>query len=143
MKTYGSILLALVATGCATGPESQVATAESDARPCIAHFSRVGNFMAREVSSWQEFSGIDYEKAFRNVAQATTSFGWGNVNANKDTGTITAGGGGGTLGVTVRDAGKGGVRVDAKMILRGLDNVTFTDEKAQKALCASIEAPRK
>ena len=142
MKTcYLLVIVALAATGLPAMAEDKSSKQESGDRPCLSHFAKVGNFLARELNTWQEFSGSDFEIAFRKVAQATTKFGWSNVNANKDTGTITAGGGGGTISIVVSDAGKGAIRVDAKMILRGADNMTFTDAKAQKALCVSVEAP--
>ena len=109
-------------------------------RPCIANFEKKGNFMVREMTSWQEGQG-DYDIAFRKVAQATTKLGWAHVNTNKETGTMTAGGGGGSISIVVEEPKKGMVRVEAKMIVSGPDNMFFTDSKAQTTLCMSVEAP--
>lgn len=90
------------------------------------------------MSTWQEFEGVDYDSAFRKVAQATAQQGWGNMTPTKDIGTITAGSQGAGLDVAVNEV-NGKIRVEANITIGGLAG--YPKSKGKKALCASVEAP--
>jgi len=133
-------VLVLVAA-CTAVAEDKKATEETSERPCLAHFEKKGDMLlrGRVLTTWQEFTNVDYDTAFRKVAQATVRLGWAPVNATKDTGTITGGDEGGSINIVVSETGKSVIRVDAKIGLSPMN--FFSDEKAQKALCNSVEAP--
>lgn len=116
-----------------------LACAEDAKRPCEANFTAKGSAVRGKIlSTWQEFEGIDYDSAFRKVAQATAQQGWGNLTPTKDIGTITAGTQGAGLNVAVNEV-DGKIRVEANITLGPL--VGYPESKGKKALCASVEAP--
>lgn len=113
--------------------------AEEAQKPCEANFTVAGNaFRGKIMSTWQEYEGIDYDTAFRKVAQATAQQGWGNLTPTKDIGTITAGSQNAGLNVSVNEE-DGKIRVEANITLGGLAG--YPESKGKKALCASVEAP--
>lgn len=136
------VVLSLATAGTMFAVDDQKEDAEEAERPCLLHFTKEGSsFMGtKTLSSWQEHKGITFDSAFRKVAQATTQLGWAGMNANKDTGTITAGELGANISVVVAEMADGAIRVDAKMQLGGS---SFPDKKSKNALCASVEAPAK
>ncbi len=116
-----------------------LACAEEATRPCEANFTAKGSAIRGKIlSTWQEFEGVDYDTAFRKVAQATAQQGWGNLTPTKDIGTITAGSQGAGLNVAVNEV-DGKSRVEANITLGPL--VGYAEWKGKKALCASVEAP--
>lgn len=114
--------------------------AKEDPRPCLENYEKKGNIMlGRTFATWQEFTDVPYDEAFRKVAQATAQHGWSNLNASKDAGTITAGERGGNISIAVIEKKEGVVRIEAKIIVDGAHD--YSERQAKKALCASTEAP--
>src|SRR5438309_703667 len=83
-------LLALVVLLVVSGVVQAADETKGD-RPCVINFTEEGSFFkGRTYKTWQEHTGIEYDKAFRKVAQAVAENNWGAVNINKDIGIITA-----------------------------------------------------
>lgn len=133
MKAMRYVVVAMISLG------PILASAEKTPRPCEVNFTVKGSAIRGKImSTWQEFEGVDYDTAFRKVAQATAQQGWGNLTPTKDIGTITAGSQGAGLNIAVNEvAGK--IRVEANITLGAL--VGYPESKGKKALCASVEAP--
>lgn len=140
----GVAIVTLVLSTCVplfAAADNEVKEGNSD-RPCIQNFKKEGSTFVgnKVVSSWQEHKGVTFDSAFRKVAQATSQLGWANMNANKDTGTITAGEPGANISIVVEEKADGIIRVDAKILLGASP---FPDKKSINALCTSVEAPAK
>ena len=147
MKSFlGCVVLLLVAFNVQAAEEARTSPT-TEARPCVANFSVDGSFfMGKTYKTWQEFSGIDYDKAFRKVVQAVAANAWGTVNANKDMGVITAGqavirGGGSVapLNVIVQEKKGGIIRVDVNFSTAG--GQVASSDTARTELCKLAEAP--
>jgi hypothetical protein len=142
LRGVAAVVLSLVTSASVLAADDQEAKNGETGRPCVANFKKEGNsFVGNKiVSSWQEHKGVTFDSAFRKVAQATSQLGWAGMNANKDTGTITAGELGANISIAVSETADGSIRVDAKILLAGS---SFPDKKSKNALCVSVEAPAK
>jgi hypothetical protein len=119
---------------------------KSETRPCVANFTVEGSFFrGKTYKTWQEFSGVDYDKAYRKVAQAVAANAWGAVNSNKDTGVITAGqavimgkGSVAPLNVIVQEKKGAIIRVDVNFSTAG--GQSASEDTAREELCKLAEA---
>ncbi len=142
MRTLLTITMLLVISGPADAADEP-----KTGRPCMVNFTEEGSFFkGRTYKTWQEHMGIDYDKAFRRVAQAVAEDNWGSVNANKDIGVVTANqtvtaGKGSTapLNVVVKERSGGVVRVDANFGIAGMQ--TTSTDAVRTELCKLVEAP--
>jgi len=115
-------------------------------RMCEANFAVEGSFFSgKSYKTWNEFSGISYDTAFRKTAQAAASGGWGTVTPNKDAGIITASqtvtmGQGATapLSIVVQEKKGGVVRVEAIFSTSG--GQMASADTAKTELCKLVEA---
>jgi hypothetical protein len=123
------------------------AVAPALARDCATNFTTEGSFFSgKSFKTWQEHSGVSYDNAFRRVAQAVTSAGFGGVSPNKDLGIISAGqavtmgqGSVAPLNVVVKSQNKR-VRVEAHFRIAG--GQMASEETALTQLCNLVEAPQ-
>lgn len=119
---------------------------DTSARVCEANFVTDGSvFSGKSYKTWQEFSGVTYDVAFRKTAQAVASGGWGTVTPNKDAGIITASqsvtmGKGATAPLNIVVQSKNGdvIRVEATFNTGPGQSASATTAKA--ALCKLVEA---
>lgn len=139
-------LLVSVARG-AQAAEAPKAVGPSGERPCVTNFKAEGSFFKGKVyKTWQEFTGLEYDRAFRKVAQAVAENAWGAVNSNKDTGVITAGqavtmgeGSVAPLNVIVKEKSGGVLRVEVNFSIAG--GQSASGDTARTELCKLVEAP--
>ncbi len=114
-------------------------------RDCLAHFTEEGSFFkGKTYRTWQEFSGVTYDDAFRRVAQAVAEENWGAANPNKDLGTISAGmavsmgeGSVAPLSIVVKEKG-GVIRVQASFGTAGGQHAASAS--VRDGLCKLVEA---
>jgi hypothetical protein len=145
MKMHVVIAFALAAAGSAYGADEPKPTANKE-RPCLVHFTEEGSFFkGKTYKTWQDFTGIDYDKAFRKVAQAIAENNWGTVNANKDVGVITAGqavtmgeGSVAPLNVIVKEKSGGVLHLEANFSTAGMQKAS--SETVRIELCKLVEA---
>ncbi len=124
------------------------AVGSASARDCETNFVVEGSFFSgKSYKTWQEHSGVSYDNAFRNVAQAVTSAGFGGVNPNKDLGIISAGqavtmgqGSVAPLNLVVKSQGQR-VKVEAHFRIAG--GQMASEEAARTQLCKLVEAPQR
>ncbi len=116
----------------------------------MANFAVEGSFITgKTFRTWQEHSGVNYDVAFRKTAQAVAGAGWGSVNSNKDTGTITAlqevtgsrRKSSAPLNAIIQEKGKEVIRVDVNFSITG-GQVT-PEDTAKAELCKVVEAASK
>ena len=145
MKPSPRKFIALMLT-CAVTHSAVAADGKTDARACEVNFTVDGSlFSGKTYKTWQEFSSISYDVAFRKTAQAVAANSWGTVNANKDAGVITASqtvtmGKGSTapLNVVVQEKKAGVLRIDVNYST-GPGQSASTDA-ARSELCKLAEA---
>ena len=122
-------------------------TTTAIARDCEANFTVEGSFFSgKSYKTWQVHTGVGYDNAFRSVAQAVSSAGFGGVNPNKDLGIISAGqtvtmgqGSVAPLNVVVKSQGQK-IRVEANFQIAG--GQMASEDAARTQLCKLVEAPQ-
>ncbi|MDQ1120704.1 MULTISPECIES: hypothetical protein [Pseudoxanthomonas] len=121
--------------------------ASASAASCEDNFSVEGSFFkGKQFKTWAEHSGVNYDSAFRKVAQAVAAGGFGAVTSNKDTGIITAGqavtmgqGSIAPLNVIVQEKAGGLIHIDANFSIAG--GQTASADSAKRELCKIANAP--
>lgn len=119
----------------------------ASARDCEANFTVEGGFFSgKSYKTWQVHTGVGYDSAFRSVAQAVSSAGFGGVNPNKELGIISAGqavtmgqGSVAPLNVVVKSQGPK-IRVEANFQTAG--GQVASEDAARAQLCKLVEAPQ-
>lgn len=117
-----------------------------ETRECMKNFTEEGSFFkGKTYKTWQEYKDVQYDSAFRKVAQAVAENNWGTVNANKDLGIITAGqavtmgeGSVAPLNVIVKEKSGGLVRVEANFGTAGGQKAATKTVRTE--LCKLVEA---
>jgi hypothetical protein len=142
--TIALMLLAGSTIAWASGEDNQ--TPSDDTRECVKNFTEDGSFFkGKTYKTWREYKDAEYDKIFRIVAQAVAGDNWGDVNANKDLGIITAGqavtmgqGSVAPLNVIVKEKSGGLVRVEANFGTAGGQKAATKAVLA--GLCTIVEA---
>jgi hypothetical protein len=140
------VLLGILAPSAQATEEAQKGASTGE-RPCVTNFTVEGSiFKGKTYKTWQEFTGVDYDKAFRRVAQAVAENAWGAVNPNKDAGVITAGqavtmgeGAVAPLNVIVKEGSGGVIRIEVNFSTAG--GQSASTDTARTELCKLVEAP--
>jgi hypothetical protein len=144
------LLIALLLIGTTSLAQTIVASErdeEDEARKCVRNFTEDGSFFkGKTYRTWQEYSGLSYDGVFRSVAQAVVAENWGDVNADKDLGIISAGqavtmgqGSIAPLSVVVKEKPSGEIRVEATFGTAGGQKAAT--KAVRKGLCKLVEAP--
>ena len=139
MRIFATLVILVVSV-------SAFAADTNPTRTCETNFVTEGSFFSgKSYKTWQEFSDVTYDAAFRKTAQAAASAGLGTVTPNKDAGIITASqsvtaGKGATapLNIIVDDKAGGTIRVVATFNT-GPGQAASTDS-VKGALCKLVEA---
>ena len=134
-------------SGIVHADETNKQDQEPKCRPCEANFSVDGSFFkGKTYKTWQEYTGVDYDKTFRSVAQYLASNGWGTVNPNKEAGLISAQqqvimGHGSTapLNIVVKEKKGGIIHVEAVFSTAGMQMAS--EDTVREELCKMVEAP--
>jgi hypothetical protein len=146
MKITVALLIIVLASAAQAAEEPQEPVS-TETRPCVKNFTAEGSiFKGKAYKTWQEFSGLDYDKVFRQVAQAVAENAWGTVSPNKDAGIITAGqavtmgkGSVAPLNVVIKERSGGVIRVEA--IFGTAAGQSTSKDAARTELCKLVEAP--
>lgn len=147
MRTIAALALSVLLVPAAQAAEDPKEGDAAGARACVTNFTVEGNiFKGKVYKTWQEFTGIDYDKAFRKVAQAVAENAWGAVTPNKDAGVITAGqavtmgqGSVAPLNVVVKEKAGDVIRVEVNFSTAG--GQSASNDTARTELCKLVEAP--
>ena len=142
-----AVLMTMCCERAGASEETTPTPAPPPERACVVNFTEEGNFFKGKVyKTWQEFSGVSYDLAFRKVAQAVAENNWGTVNADKDLGlisasqTVTMGQGSvAPLNLVVKDKAEGVIRVDANFGTAGGQKAST--KSVREELCKLVEAP--
>ena len=147
MRILAIFALLVMFSSYAYASEEPKQEASKGERACVTNFTVEGSFFkGKTYKTWQEFTGIKYDQAFKKVAQAVAENAWGAVNANKDTGVITAGqtvtmgqGSVAPLNVIVKEKKGGIIRIEVNFSTAG--GQSASTDTARTELCKLVEAP--
>lgn len=144
------VVLLLIGMAIPTLVAAESGEAGDDAtRACVKNFTQEGSFFkGKTYKTWQEISGLSYDSVFRSVAQAVATNNWGEVNADKDLGIISAGqavtmgdGSVAPLTVVVKEKAEGVIRIEASFGTAGGQRAA--PKTVRTELCKLVEAPGK
>jgi hypothetical protein len=146
MKGIMITLVLLAGSALAFAGDEAKQTSGADTRECMKNFTEEGSFFkGKTYKTWQEYKNLQYDSAFRKVAQAVAENNWGSVNANKDLGIISAGqavtmgeGSVAPLSVTVKEKSGGLLRVEATFGTAGGQKASSKTVRTE--LCKLVEA---
>jgi hypothetical protein len=146
MKVLAVALIFLVNPSLTWAGEDSKQAPSDKVRACMANFTEDGSFFrGKTYKTWQDYTGLQYDSAFRRVAQAVAENNWGNVNTNKDVGIITAGqavtmgqGSVAPLNVIVKEKSGGLIHVEANFSTAGGQKAATDTVRTE--LCKLVEA---